>query len=37
MKNGLLNLSVYRINSIDTFSIALMKESSLSGFPKKRV
>ena len=34
---GLLNLSVDRINSIDAFRIALLKEFSLFSFPNKRV
>ena len=34
---GLLNLSDDRIYSIDAFSIALLKEFSLFGFPNKRV
>ena len=35
--NGFLNASVDRINSIDTFGIALLKELSLFGFPSIRV
>ena len=32
-----MNLSVDRTNSTDAFSIALLKEFSLFGFPNKRV
>ena len=35
--NGLLNLSVDRIYSIDAFSLALLKEFSQFGLPNKRV